>query len=74
MRILTALASAALVGLAAGMPVSGELVSRTAAPGIQLWSGADFTGNFYHYTSPEIRYDTCCKCPARSRTRSHGRR
>ena len=58
---LTALISIALVSPAAGVPVSGDIAPRAAAAGIQMWSGADFTGNFYHYTAPEIKFDTCCK-------------
>ena len=59
---LIALASAALVGLATGMPVSGDLVPRGPVPGIQMWSGADFSGNFFHYSGPAIRFDACCTC------------
>ena len=59
--VLTALVAAALVGMTTGAPVSGDVVPRTITPGIQMWSGPDFSGTFYHYTGPEIKFDTCCK-------------
>jgi len=31
----------------------------TYPPGIQMWSGADFTGHYVHYTAPAIAFDTC---------------
>ena len=59
---LTALVSTALLGTVAGAPVDSTAIApRAIAAGIQMWSGADFTGNFYHYSAPQIRFDTCCK-------------
>ena len=52
----------AIFGMVAAFPVDTEAAARrSSAAGIQMWSGRDFTGNFYHYTAPEIVFDRCCE-------------
>jgi len=48
-----------VIGVPVDAAVGSGIVQRTAPPGIQMWSQAEYTGHFVHYTAPQIAYGQC---------------